>query len=43
MEERFQEWLSRRNAGWYLLSEKQMEWYVNEWLNEIEENRKEEE
>ena len=43
MEERFQEWLSQRNAGWYLLSEKQMEWYVNEWLNEIEKNRKEEE
>ena len=41
MEEDFQKWLEKRNAGWYLLSHSQYEWYLNEYLNEIEEKRKE--
>ncbi len=31
MEQDFKKWLSQKNAGWYL----------NQWLNEIEDKRKE--
>lgn len=41
MEEDFQKWLEKRNAGWYLLSRKQFEWYLNQFIDEIEEKRKE--
>lgn len=41
MEEEFQKWLEKRNAGWYLLSNSQFEWYLNQFIDEIEEKRKE--
>ena len=41
MEDDFEKWLKQKNAGWYLLNEKQFLWYLNEWLNKIEDERKE--
>ena len=32
MEVDFQKWLEQKNAGWYLLSNKQYEWYVNQFI-----------
>lgn len=43
MESDFKKWLEQKNAGWYLLPNKQFEWYLNEFLNEIEDKRKEQE
>lgn len=42
MEDDFQKWLEQKNAGWYLLSNSQFEWYLNQFINEIEDKRKEE-
>ena len=41
VEEDFQTWIEKRNAGWYLLSNRQYEWYLNEYLNKVGEERKE--
>lgn len=41
MEQDFKKWLEEQTACWYLLSDEQYEWYLNQWLNEIEYKRKE--
>lgn len=41
MEQDFKKWLEEQTACWYLLSDKQYKWYLNQWLNEIEDKRKE--
>ena len=33
--------LEQQTGCWYLLSDEQYEWYLNQWLNEIEDKRKE--
>ena len=42
MESDFKKWLSEQNPCWYLLSNEGYEWYLNQWLNELEDKRKEE-
>lgn len=41
MEQDFKKWLEEQTACWYLLSDEQYVWYLNQWLNEIEYKRKE--
>lgn len=41
MEQDFKKWPEEQTACWYLLSDEQYEWYLNQWLNEIEYKRKE--
>ena len=41
MDDDFQKWLEKRNASWYLLSNSQYEWYLNQFIDEIEVKRKE--
>lgn len=41
MQDDFEKWLQQKNAGWYLLSNRQYEWYLNQFIDEIEEKRKE--
>ena len=41
MESDFKKWLSKQNPCWYLLKDADYEWYLNLWLNEIEDKRKE--
>ena len=41
MESDFKKWLSEQNPCWYLLEDKHFEWYLNQWLNKIEDKRKE--
>ena len=41
MEHDFKKWLEQQTACWYLLSNEQYEWYLNQWLNEIEDKQKE--
>lgn len=41
MEQDFKKWLEEQTACWYLLSDEQYKWYLNQWLNEIEYKRKE--
>ena len=42
LETDFQKWLEQKNAGWYLLDNSQYEWYLNQFIHEIEDKRKEE-
>ena len=42
MQDDFQKWLEQKNAGWYLLSNQQYEWYLNQFIDEMEDKRKEE-
>lgn len=42
MQDDFQKWLEQKNAGWYLLNNSMFEWYLNQFINEIEDKRKEE-
>lgn len=37
----FKKWLLNENPCGYLLSDENYEWYLNKWLNEIEDKRKE--
>lgn len=41
MESDFKKWLSKQNPSWYLLEDEDYEWYLNQWLNKIEDKRKE--
>lgn len=41
MEEDFKQWLEQKTVGWYLLPNQDYEWYLNQWLNDMEEKRKE--
>ena len=41
MKDEFQKWIEQKNAAWYLLSNQQYEWYLNQFIDEIEAERKE--